>query len=411
MMDFMEEAKARGFVAQCTDESALTDLINQKKIGGYIGFDATADSLHVGSLVQIMLLRLFEKHGHKAHILIGGATTMIGDPSFRDTARTMLDDNIIHLNRLGLLNVFHQFFDERVLALRTYNNLNWFKNITYLDLLREIGPHFSVNRMLSFESVKSRLDREQGLSFLEFNYAILQSYDFRHLVRQTEEFAHPIMLQMGGSDQWGNIVSGIDLIRKTDQKTVYGLTAPLVTTSTGEKMGKTAAGAVWLSANKLSPYEYWQFWRNVSDADVGRFLRLFTDMSLDAIEDLEKLKGSDINVAKQVLANQATEIAHGLKQAQLARQTAHNAFYGDGSTENLPKIAVDAAELAAGIPITRLFTLSGLTESNGAARRLIEGGGAKIDDQPVDDPQTVISREVKLSAGKKRHVLIRNSEK
>jgi tyrosyl-tRNA synthetase len=402
-VNFIEEAKARGFFHQCTDETALDELMNTKKIAAYIGFDATADSLHVGSMVQIMMLKLLQKHGHKAHIVLGGATTMIGDPSFRDTSRAILSQEKIADNQNGILNVFQRVFDTSII----HNNLDWFKDIRYLDLIAEIGPHFNVNRLLSFDSVKNRLEREQGLSFLEFNYAIMQSYDFRHLFRMTEHNPEQIVLQMGGSDQWGNIVSGIDLIRKTDKKTVYGLTAPLITMSNGEKMGKTAAGAVWLSQEKLTVYDYWKFWRNVPDADVGKFLRLFTELSLETIEELEKLTGVGINAAKIVLANEATAIVHGLAAAQKACETASEVFQQKIS-EYMPKFHVSAKDLKNGCLVKNILCDSGLTESKSAAARLILNGGVKINEKIITDEWTkIFHSEMKISVGKKKHILIK----
>lgn len=409
-MDFIDEAKARGFFHQCTDEAGLRAVMAKQKIGGYIGFDATADSLHIGSLVQIMMLRLMQRHGHKAHLVIGGATTRIGDPSFRDAARALISPEQIGNNVYGIRKVFDQFFD-RASGVVMHDNFEWFQDVTYLDILREVGPHFSINRMLSFDSVKTRLDREQGLSFLEFNYAIMQAYDFRFLVRTCgKDWGNELLLQMGGSDQWANIVSGIDLIRKTDQKTVYGLTAPLIIMSNGEKMGKSAGGAVWLSKGKLSPYDYWQFWRNVSDADVGKFLRLFTELDLGHIAELEALQGSDINAAKIILANEATRIAHGVDESQRAATTARETFHGnEKQSDDLPKFLLNQEQLNKGVRVVDLFVWSGMTESIGAARRLIHDRGARLNDTVIIDENMMIYEPAKLSAGKKRHVLIRSA--
>jgi tyrosyl-tRNA synthetase len=402
--EFLIEAKARGFIKDCTDEAALDAALLAGPVAGYIGFDLTADSLHVGHMIQIMLLRLLQKHGHKPVALMGGGTTRIGDPSFREEARQLLTDAQIATNLIGIrknIEPFLRFGDgpsDAILA----NNADWLDKLSYIDLLREVGVHFSVNRMLAFDSVKSRLEREQGLTFLEFNYSILQSYDFRELNRR-----FGVTLQLGGSDQWGNIVSGVDLVRRTDQKTVFGFTAPLITTASGAKMGKSAAGAVWLTADKLSPYHYWQFWRNTEDADVGRFLRLFTDLPLDEIAGLEARGGAEINAAKIVLATEATALAHGRAAATNAADTARKTFEEGAVAAGLPHVEISAAEFPAGLPAYALFFKAGLAASNGEARRLIRGGGARLDDVVIDDEVRVIDARgtVKLSAGKKQHVL------
>jgi tyrosyl-tRNA synthetase len=403
---FLAEAHARGFVFQCTDEAALDAALLASPVAAYIGFDCTADSLHVGSLTQIMLLRLLQKHGHRPVVLMGGGTTRIGDPSFREEARQLLTDEQIAVNMAGIRRVFGPFltFGEGPAGAIMVNNADWLDRLGYIQLLREVGTHFSVNRMLSFDSVRSRLEREQGLTFLEFNYSILQSYDFRELSRR-----HGVALQMGGSDQWGNIVSGVELVRRTDAKTVFGLTTPLLTTASGAKMGKTAAGAVWLTADRLSPYHYWQFWRNTEDADVGKFLRLFTDLPLDEIARLELLEGAGINDAKIVLATEATALAHGREAAEEAAATARKIFAEGGAAEGLPSIEVPAAELAAGIPAFALFVRAGLAASNGEARRLIRGGGARLNDEVITDEARLIAgtAALKLSAGRKQHVLVR----
>ncbi len=402
---FLSEARARGFVFQCTDEAALDAALSAGTMAGYIGFDPTADSLHVGSLTQIMLLRLLQKHGHRPVVVVGGGTGQIGDPSFREEARQLMTDEMLAQNLAGISRVFPAFLrfgggaDDAIIV----DNAEWLNKLGYVELLREVGVHFSINRMLSFDSVRSRLEREQGLTFLEFNYSILQSYDFRELNRR-----HGVTLQFGGSDQWGNIVSGIDLIRRTEQKTVFGLTTPLITTASGAKMGKSAAGAVWLTADRLSPYDYWQFWRNTEDADVGRFLRLFTDVPLDEIARLEALDGAEINGAKIVLATEATALAHGRAAAAAAAATAARVFAG-GETAGLPSVELPAAELEAGLPAFALLVRAGLAASNGEARRLIRGGGARLDDVPIAEENQVISaaHEIKLSAGKKQHMLVR----
>ena len=406
--EFLIEARARGFVFQCTDEAALDAALLAGPVAGYIGFDPTADSLHVGSLTQIMLLRLLQKHGHKPVVLVGGGTGQVGDPSFREEARQLLNDRRIADNLAGISRVFAPFlrFGEAAADAVIVNNADWLDRLGYIQLLREVGPHFSVNRMLAFDSVKSRLERDQGLTFLEFNYSILQSYDFRELARR-----FGVSLQMGGSDQWGNIVSGVDLVRRTDGKQVFGLTTPLLTTASGVKMGKTAAGAVWLTADRLSPYDYWQFWRNTEDADVGRFLKLFTDLPLDEIARLEALEGAGINQAKIVLATAATALAHGSKAAEEAQETARRTFTEGEAAEGLPSIELPAAELAAGIPAFALFVRANLSASNGEARRLIRGGGARLNDVVIADEAQIITGDavLKLSAGKKQHVLVRPS--
>jgi tyrosyl-tRNA synthetase len=408
--DFLHEALARGFVFQCTDETALDAALRTQLVSAYIGFDCTADSLHVGSLVQIMILRLLQRHGHKPVVLMGGGTTRIGDPSFRDEARQMLSDARIAANMAGIRECFAPFIrfgdeqDDAIMA----NNADWLDKLGYIELLRDVGLHFSISRMLSFDSVRLRLEREQGLTFLEFNYAILQSYDFRELFRR-----HGVLLQMGGSDQWGNIISGVELVRRSDAAQVFGLTTPLITTASGAKMGKTARGAVWLTADRLSPYDYWQFWRNTEDADVGRFLRLFTDLPLDEIARLEALRGAEVNEAKKVLATEATRLLHGAAAAEAAAETARRAFESGEAAETLPSIVVPRVELAAGIPAFRLLALAGLASSNGEARRLIRGGGARVNDIAITDEGRMISAEdlrdgaMKLSAGRKQHRLVK----
>lgn len=403
---FLAEAKARGFVFQCTDEAALDAACMAGAIAGYAGFDLTADSLHVGHMIPIMLMRLFQRHGHRPVVLMGGGTTRIGDPSFREEARQLLSDEKIAENLVGIRKNLEAFVNfgsgpsDAILA----NNADWLDKLSYIGLLREVGVHFSVNRMLAFDSVKSRLEREQGLTFLEFNYSILQSYDFRELNRR-----YNVVLQMGGSDQWGNIVSGVDLVRRTDQKSVFGLTTPLITTSSGQKMGKSAAGAVWLSAEKLSPYHYWQFWRNTEDADVGRFLRLFTDLPLDEIARLEALGGAEINQAKIILATEATTLAHGRTEAEAAAETARKLFTEGVAAGALPVVYITTDEFAGGLAAFTLLVKAGLAASNGEARRLIRGGGVRLDDIVVTDEALMVLNkpEQKLSVGKKQHVLIK----
>jgi tyrosyl-tRNA synthetase len=401
--EFLAEAKARGFVFQCTDEEVLDAACAAGPIAGYAGFDLTADSLHVGHMIPIMLLRLFQKHGHKPVALLGGGTTRIGDPSFREEARQLLTEEKIGENLIGIRKNLEAFIDFSKGAVLV-NNADWLDKLSYIALLRDVGVHFSVNRMLSFDSVKQRLEREQGLTFLEFNYSILQSYDFRELLRREN-----VVVQFGGSDQWGNIVSGIELVRRTEQKSVFGLTTPLITTASGAKMGKSASGAVWLSAEKLSPYNYWQFWRNTEDADVGRFLKLFTDLPLDEIARLEQLGGAEINQAKIILATEATALAHGRAAAEEAAEAARKLFEQGVAAEGLPSITIPAAEFGEGIPAFALFVKAGLAATNGEARRLIRGGGGRLDDVVVADEAQIIAPkpEQKLSAGKKHHVLVK----
>ena len=410
--DFLAEATARGFIHQCTDTEALGAALNAGVVTAYIGFDCTADSLHVGSLVSIMLLRLLQKHGHRPVVLMGGGTTRIGDPSGRDSSRQLLTDEAIAANMAGIRRNFAPFlrFGAGATDALMANNADWLDALGYISLLREIGPHFSVNRMLTMDSVRLRLEREQPLTFLEFNYMILQSYDFCELHRRLG-----VTLQMGGSDQWGNIVSGVDLVRRTDAAQVFGLTTPLITTASGGKMGKTAQGAVWLSAERLSPYDYWQFWRNSEDGDVSRFLRLFTELPLDEIACLEALEGAGINEAKKALANAATVLLHGEAAAWEAADTARRTFEQGAVAETLPTHTVSASDLAAGIPIFRLLAESGLATSNGEARRLIRGGGARLNDDVIADEAHLVTAAdlrdgvAKLSAGRKQHRLIKIS--
>jgi tyrosyl-tRNA synthetase len=408
--NFLTEAQARGFIFQCTDEAGLDAALDTGIVSGYIGFDCTADSLHVGNLVQIMLLRLMQRCGHRPVAMLGGGTTRVGDPSGKDAMRQMLSDADIARNMQGIrhnLEAFIQFGDGPRQAMLV-NNADWLDRLGYIELLRDVGPHFSVNRMLTMESVRARLAREAPLSFLEFNYAILQGYDFREMNRR-----HGVILQMGGSDQWGNIVQGMELIRRTEGKAAFGLTTPLITTASGVKMGKTASGAVWLSAEKLLPFDYWQFWRNTEDADVGRFLRLFTDLPLGEIARLEALDGAEINEAKKILATEATALCHGGKAAEAAAATARQTFEQGGTAEDLPSITVPEAELRDSIPAFALFVRAGLAASNGEARRLIRGGGARLNDAPITDEARPVTQAdlrdgaLKLSAGRKQHRLVR----
>jgi tyrosyl-tRNA synthetase len=408
--EFLQEATERGFVFQCTDTEALDTVLRDGTVTAYIGFDCTADSLHVGSLVQIMILRLLQRHGHRPLVLMGGGTTRIGDPSGKDESRQLLTDEQIAANMAGIRRCFDPFlrFGDGPTDAIMANNDDWLSKLGYIPLLRDVGTHFTVNRMLSFDSVRIRLEREQPLTFLEFNYMILQSYDFRELNRR-----YGVTLQIGGSDQWGNIVCGMELTRRTDGHAVHGLTTPLITTASGTKMGKSAQGAVWLTADRLSPYDYWQFWRNTEDEDVGRFLRLFTDLPLPEIARLETLGMAEINEAKKLLATEATRLAHGTDAAAAAAETARRAFEHGEAADTLPGVDVPRGELEAGIPAFRLFTIAGLAASNGEARRLIRGGGARINDVPVTDEGRAVTaadlhdNAIKLSAGRKQHRLVR----
>ncbi|GCD76134.1 tyrosyl-tRNA synthetase [Acetobacter pasteurianus NBRC 3299] len=407
----MREAAARGFIFQCTDADALDALMAEKSVAAYIGFDPTADSLHVGSLIQIMMLRLLQKHGHRPIALVGGGTARIGDPSFREEARRLMTEDIIQTNLAGIEGCLRQFltFGSGASEAALVNNADWLDKLAYIDLLRDVGVHFSINRMLAFDSVKNRLEREQGLTFLEFNYSILQSYDFRELNRRMD-----VVLQLGGSDQWGNIISGVELVRRTDQKSVMGLTTPLLTTASGAKMGKTANGAVWLSEKRLPVFDYWQFWRNTEDADVGRFLRLFTELPLEECARLEALQGAEINEAKKVLATEATALCHGRNAALAAAEAARQTFEeGRVAAADLPVHEVAEADMAAGIPVFRLFAEVGLVKTNGEARRLVRGGGARLNNDVIQDENKLITQQdmvdgaIKLSAGKKHHVLVK----
>src|ERR1700686_3119681 len=365
--DFLAAAAERGFIHQCTDLAALDARLQAGPVTAYVGYDCTADSLHIGNLTGIMLLRLFQQTGHKPIVLMGGGTTRIGDPSGRDESRQLLGDAAIAHNMASIRKVFANFlqFGTRATDAVMVNNADWLDELRYIPLLRDVGRHFSVNRMLTQDSVRLRLERDQPLSFLEFNYLVLQAYDFVELARR-----FGCELQMGGSDQWGNIVAGIELGRRTDARTLFGLTTPLVTTTSGAKMGKTAQGAVWLNPDRLSPYEYWQFWRNTEDADVGRFLRLFTALPLDEIDRLARLEGSEINEAKKILADEAAALCHGRAAAEAAAETARTVFEAGGSGDDLPEITVPRDALARGIPAFELFARAGLAASNGAGGRL-----------------------------------------
>ena len=408
--EFLSSLAARGFIAQCTDETGLDAAANEGMITGYIGYDCTAPSLHVGNLISILMLRRLQLAGHRPIVVIGGGTTKVGDPSGKDDSRQLLSQDQINANKQTIKATFERFlsFGDGPNDAILVDNDDWLSGLNYIEFLRDYGRHFSVNRMLGFESVKLRLDREQPLSFLEFNYMILQAYDFLELNRR-----YGCSLQMGGSDQWGNIVNGIELTRRCDQKSVFGLTTNLLTTSSGAKMGKTAQGAVWLNDNMLSVYDYWQFWRNTEDADIGRFLRLFTELPMDEIARLEALDGAELNDAKKILATQATAMCHGLEAAQKAEATARETFEGGGTSEDLPTINIDGARLADGLGLLEAFVIAGLAKTNSEARRLVTGGGARLNDAPQNDigvsltQADVVNGAIKLSAGKKRHVLLR----
>ena len=387
----------RGYIHQVTDAGGLDELAQKQVVPGYIGFDATASSLHVGSLVQIMQLRRLQQAGHKPIVLMGGGTTKVGDPSGKDEGRQLLSHEQIDTNIAGIRKVFERYltFGDGPTDAVMVNNADWLDTLEYIPFLREVGRHFTINRMLTFDSVKLRLDREQPLTFLEFNYMILQAYDFLELSRRDA-----CRLQLGGSDQWGNIVNGIELARRIDGTELFGVTSPLITTADGAKMGKTAAGAVWLNADLLSPYDYWQFWRNTADADVGRFLRLFTDLPLDEIARLESLPGAEINEAKIVLATEATAMLHGRDAAEAAARTAAETFTGGGVGEDLPTLP-----LADGMTIAHALTAIGFTGSNGEAKRKIAEGAVRLNDEVVSDP-TMAAAVGKLSLGKKKHGLL-----
>ncbi|MGN6284842.1 MAG: tyrosine--tRNA ligase [Afipia sp.] len=409
--EFLNVLQSRGFIHQISEPEALDALAAKGPITGYIGFDCTAASLHVGHLLQIMMLRWMQQTGHRPIALMGGGTTRVGDPSGKDESRKILTVADIAANLAGIRTVFDRFLtfgDGKTDALML-NNDEWLAPLNYIDFLRDVGKHFSVNRMLSFDSVKLRLERQHELSFLEFNYMLLQAYDFVELHKRTG-----CVLQMGGSDQWGNIVNGIDLGRRMAGAQLFALTSPLLTTSSGAKMGKTAAGALWLNADLVSPYDYWQYWRNTEDGDVERFLKLFTVLPLDEIAKLAALKGQEINEAKKVLATEATALVHGREAADAASETARRTFEQGTIATDLPTLEVSAGELASGIPVVGLFVKAGLVASNGEARRQIKGGGLRVNDVPVADEKMSLSKSdltpegvIKLSMGRKRHVLLK----
>ena len=409
--EFLRVIKDRGFFHQCTDLEGLDEHLSRGCVVGYIGFDATADSLHIGNVIQIMRLRWLQRTGHRPIALLGGGTTKVGDPSGKDSARQLLGEAEIAANIASIRRSLESYltFGDGPTDAVLVNNAEWLDALQYIPFLRDYGSHVSINRMLTFDSIKLRLDREQPLTFLEFNYSLLQAYDFLELARR-----YDCVMQMGGSDQWANIVSGVDIARRIDQRTLYGLTSPLLTTASGAKMGKTEAGAVWLNPDRLSPYDYWQYWRNVEDADVGGLLKIFTELPLDEIARLEALQGVEINEAKKILATEATTLCHGAAAAATAAETARQTFEQGRLGDDLPAIDVDRRELATGVPIFVLLARTGLAASNGEARRLVRGGGGRVNDTVVEDEGRLIGLAdlnadgvIKLSAGRKRHALVR----
>ena len=407
--EFLQEMITRGFLQDCTDLQGLDEKLLEGCMPAYIGFDATADSLHIGSLIQIMMLRWLQRTGHKPLPLMGGGTTKIGDPSGKDESRQLITTEIINENINGIQKVFEKYlsFGESSTDAKIINNAEWLDKLNYIEFLRDIGKHFTINRMISMESVKLRLDREQPLTFLEFNYMLLQAYDFMELNNR-----YDVSLQMGGSDQWGNIVNGIDLTRRLNKKSVFGLTTPLLTKADGSKMGKSANGAIWLNSDKLSPYEFWQFWRNTLDADVGKFLKLFTELPVSECERLGSLVGQEINEAKVILANEVTKLCHGEEAAINSNKTARKVFTEDGSDENLPTLEISNLEIIDGISFTQALVRTGLVSSGKEAKRIIAGGGAKLNDQVINDAGYMIDaaelhKTPKISASKKKHALIK----
>ena len=407
--NFIDEITSRGFFHQCTDLNKLNSLIKTNSIKAYIGFDCTASSLHVGSLLQIMCLRLLQKHGHQPIVLLGGGTTLIGDPSGKDATRKILDEKSIENNIKKIKEIFEKLLDfsNKKTEPIFVNNAEWLKKLNYIEFLRDIGKHFTINKMLSFDSVKLRLEREQSLSYMEFNYMILQAYDFFKLNEKNN-----CILQIGGSDQWGNIVNGVELIRKLSQKEAFGLTTPLITLSSGAKMGKTESGAIWLDEKLLSPYGYWQFWRNTNDEDVNRFLKYFTEIEIKDLEETIKDE-KNINNLKILLANEATKILHGEKNSKEAEKTAKETFEGSGIGKNLPEILLEKKQITNGMQILDLLVNDKIFKSKGEARRAINEKGIKINDQVVDDEKKIISSSdfnddiLKISHGKKRHFLVK----
>ncbi|WP_049735085.1 tyrosine--tRNA ligase [Rhizobium ecuadorense] len=411
--DFLRTLKERGFIHQVSDERGLDDMFAKETVTAYIGYDPTASSLHVGHLTQIMMLHWLQATGHRPISLMGGGTGMVGDPSFKEEARQLMTIDTIEQNIASIKNCFSNYldYDKSGNAALMINNAEWLRSLNYLEFLRDVGRHFSVNRMLSFDSVKTRLDREQSLSFLEFNYMILQAYDFVELAKR-----YDCRLQMGGSDQWGNIVNGIDLGHRMGTQQLYALTSPLLTTSSGAKMGKSASGAVWLNADLLPVYDFWQYWRNTEDADVPRFLKLFTTLPMDEIARLSAIGGAELNEVKKILATEVTAILHGRPAAEQAAETARKTFEEGGLSENLPSVDIPATELDGGIGLLSLMVRAGLAGSNGEARRHVQGGAVRINDEAVSDERRLIGSNeitadgvIKLSLGKKKHILIRRA--
>jgi tyrosyl-tRNA synthetase len=407
--EFLKTLISRGYMHQATNLDGLDRLAEQQPISAYIGFDCTANSLHVGSLIQIMMLRLLQRTGHKPIVLMGGGTTKVGDPSGKDEARPLLSDQDIEQNKQGIKKIFEKYltFGDGPTDALMVDNAEWLDQLAYIRFLRDFGSHFSINRMMGMESVKLRLEREQNLSFLEFNYAILQAYDFLELRRR-----YGCSLQMGGSDQWGNIVSGVDLTRRVDQQEIFGLTSPLITTASGAKMGKTAAGAIWLNEDRLPVFDFWQFWRNTEDQDVGRFLRLFTELPESEITKLEALEGAEINQAKIILANEVTSLCHGADAARQAEQTARQSFSQGVIAVGLPTLDIDKADMAS-LSVIDAFVQSGLAASKGEVRRLIRGGGARLNNQAISDEDRLLLADdfdtdgrAQIAAGKKRRAIL-----
>ncbi len=406
MNKFLTEFKERGFFYQCTAEDNLSMLLDKEKINAYIGFDCTAESLHVGSLLQIMCLRLLQKHGHRPIVLLGGGTTRIGDPSGKDKTRTILSEEDIEKNINNIEKILKNFLDDKDPKTKPIfvNNYTWLKNLNYISFLRDIGKHFTINKMLSFDSVKIRLEREQSLSYMEFNYMILQAYDFLELNKTKN-----CMLQIGGSDQWGNIVNGVDLIKRHSNNHAYGLTTPLITLASGAKMGKTESGAVWLDKKFLSPYDYWQFWRNIDDRDVLKFIKIFTDMD---VEQIDKIKNDNINELKILLANKATKMLHGEQEAKNSEETAKQTFTDNSMGENLPSISISETKLKEKMTVIDLIVLSKLESSKSEIRRLIKGNGIRINNKVIVDEKLIVTKDlfqlnlIKLSLGKKKHIKV-----
>jgi tyrosyl-tRNA synthetase len=406
MNKFLKEFKERGFFYQCTGEDDLSVLLDKEKINAYIGFDCTAESLHVGSLLQIMCLRLLQKHGHRPIVLLGGGTTRIGDPSGKDKTRTILSEDEIIKNIKNIEKILKKFLDDKNPKTKPIfvNNYTWLKNLNYISFLRDIGKHFTINKMLSFDSVKTRLEREQSLSYMEFNYMILQAYDFLELNKTKN-----CMLQIGGSDQWGNIINGVDLIKRYSNNHVYGLTTPLITLASGAKMGKTESGAIWLDKKYLSSYDYWQFWRNINDRDVLKFIKIFTDIN---ISEIEKIKNNNINELKILLANKATQMLHGEQEAKNSEETAKKTFRDNSIGENLPSISITEKDLKEKLTIIDLIVLSKLESSKSEIKRLITGNGVRINNQVITNEKLIITKDlfknnlIKLSLGKKRHIKV-----